>query len=259
MTNLQNVLWILLWIIVGIIALAAAVVILWAITLFIYDLTIDPKKEYDEHKIARVLTNFSCWLILRMCRVRIITEGMEKVPEGGALFVCNHRSNVDPLIMVRVFRKKLPCLISKASNFKIPAVGPLIRKCCFMEIDREDPRKAMVTINKAAGLLSDGMHSVGVYPEGTRNKNAGAMIDIHAGVFKIAQKAQKPIVICSVRGTENVGGRAPWRTTKVYFHIVDVMEAEDIKRMKTSLIAEHMKEVVEKDLDQYEHFLTKEA
>ena len=39
--------------------------------------------------------------------------------------------------------------ISKGENFKIPFFGRIIRKCCFMPIDRENPRKALRTINKA--------------------------------------------------------------------------------------------------------------
>ena len=37
--------------------------------------------------------------------------------------------------------------ISKESNFKIPIFGRIIRKCCFMAIDRSNPRKALPTIH----------------------------------------------------------------------------------------------------------------
>lgn len=119
------------------------------------------------------------------------------------MFVGNHRSNFDPIIEWLVLKPWDIAFISKGENFKIPFFGRIIRKCCFMPIDRENPRKALRTINKASDLLQSGEVSIGVYPEGTRSKT-GELLPFHDGVFHIAKKAGTPIVVMSIRGTEQI-------------------------------------------------------
>lgn len=55
--------------------------------------------------------------------------------------------------------------VSKAENFQIPIFGRIIRRCCFMAIDRENPRNALLTIEKAAKLIASDEVSIGIYPE----------------------------------------------------------------------------------------------
>ena len=83
-----------------------------------------------------------------------------------------------------------------------------------MAIDRENPRNAMKTIIKASKLLQKGEVSVGVYPEGTRSKEC-KLLPFHNGVFKIAQRADAPIAIVAISGTEKVSKNYPLHKTDV--------------------------------------------
>lgn len=67
-----------------------------------------------------------------------------------------------------------------------------------MAIDRENPRNALLTIEKAAKLIESDEVSIGIYPEGTRSKEC-VLLPFHNGVFKIAQKASVPIVVASIQ------------------------------------------------------------
>ena len=132
-------------------------------------------------------------MALKAARIKVHTTGMEKVPQGERLlFVGNHRSKFDPIITWYLFRKWDIAFLSKKENFRVPIFGRIIRKCCFLAIDRENPREALKTVNKAAGLLENGTVSIGVYPEGTRSRT-GELLPFHNGVLKIAQKAGAPI------------------------------------------------------------------
>lgn len=111
------------------------------------------------------------------------------------MFVGNHRSNFDPIIEWLVLKPWDIAFISKGENFKIPFFGRIIRKCCFMPIDRENPRKALRTINKASDLLQSGEVSIGVYPEGTRSKT-GELLPFHDGVFHIAKRPAHRLSLC---------------------------------------------------------------
>ena len=205
--------------------------LLYALFLLVCSLFINPKKEYENHsRFYRALLNGATAFAMKIMRIRIHTNGLEKVPHDtkNLLFVSNHRSNFDPIITWHIFKKWQPAFVSKASNFKIPIFGRFIRKCCFMAIDRENPRNALKTILKAAELLKKGKVSIGIYPEGTRSKEC-KLLPFHNGVFKIAQKANADIVVLAVSGTEQIHKNYPFRHTDVYLDVLEVIPAETVR------------------------------
>ena len=168
---------------------------------------------------------------------------MEKLPKGRFLMVGNHRSMFDPVVSFYVFRNHYLGFISKPSNFKIPFYGRIVRRCCFIPIDRENPRNALKTINRASEIIGSDTASMAVYPEGTRSKT-GELLEFHNGVFKIAQKAGVPIVVVALRGTENISKNYIRRRTDIYHDIVDVIPVEDVQKMKTDEIGDRVKTIL---------------
>ena len=209
-------------------------------------LLVDPKKEYEKNSpYYRFLLDSVTAAAMKLLRIRVHVSGIEKIPKDTkVLFVSNHRSNFDPIITWYILKKWKIAFVSKPSNFKIPFFGRIIRKCCFMPIDRENPRNAIVTINKAAKLLKKQEVSIGIYPEGTRSKN-GQLLPFHNGVFKIAQKAEAPIVVLCVTGTEKISKRTPFRRTDVYLDVLEVFSAQGIKETKTEMIGTAVRRLME--------------
>lgn len=117
-----------------------------------------------------------------------------------------------------------------------------------MSIDRENPRNAIVTINKAAEILGNEIASIGVYPEGTRSKEC-VLLPFHNGVFKIAQKANSSIVVLTVIGTEKIHKRAPWKATDVYLDVLEILPAEEVKSTKTDLIGDRIRTIFENNIE----------
>ena len=232
-------------------AVIAAVYAFYALFLFICGLFVDNKREYDDHsRFYRALLNGVTGIIIKTARIRIHTSGTENIPQNtrNLLFVSNHRSNFDPLITWYMFKKWRIAFVSKAANLKLPIFGRIIRRCCFMEIDRENPRNAMKTIQKAAGLLQKGEMSVGIYPEGTRSKEC-RLLPFHAGVFKIAQKADASIVVLAVSGTEGIHKNYPFHHTDVCLDVLDIIPANEIKGVKTDVLEKRVREIMEQRLN----------
>ena len=209
-------------------------------------LLVDPMKEYENNSpFYRFLLDSATAAAMKLLRIRVHVSGIEKIPKDTkVLFVSNHRSNFDPIITWYILKKWKIAFVSKPSNFKIPFFGRIIRKCCFMPIDRENPRNAIVTINKAAKLLKKQEVSIGIYPEGTRSKN-GQLLPFHNGVFKIAQKAETAIVVLCVTGTEKISKRTPFRRTDVYLDVLEVFLAQGIKETKTEMIGTAVRRLLE--------------
>ena len=201
---------------------------------------------------------FSRWICMSVPRwlcgyagVRPRLSGLEKLPEGPFLFVCNHRSMFDPLVAMGWLAKYNIAFVSKPSNLELPIAGITARHAGFLAIDRENNREALKTILMAADYLKRGVCSVGIYPEGTRSKTR-EMLPFHAGSFKIAQKAGVPVAVACIRGTEKVKSRLFLRRTPVDLEILEVIDAARVKAMGTNELAEEARGLIQKRLDETE-------
>ena len=228
---------ILVYILLGLVA-AFLLIILF---LTVVALTINPKKHYEhEHPFYRGVLNFFSGAAMWILGVRTTVEGTEKLPKNGNfLLISNHRSNYDPIIEWYELRKYKLTFVSKKANFKVPWFGRIIHRCGFLPIDRKSPRKSMETLSKAADILRRTEKCVGIYPEGTRSKSV-EMLPFHNGVLKIAQKAERPIAITVIEGTEKVFKNIlRFRRSRITIRILEVLDTERVKSTKSSELGEY--------------------
>lgn len=231
-------------------AVLIGIPLLIAAFLFIFSAPVSRKKEYkSESAFYRFMLNMCVYIAAKAFCIRTEVKGLEKLPEGSpVLFVGNHRSGFDPIVTMRILRKYKIVYISKPEVFDYPALGKIMHRCRYMAIDRENPRNAMKTICRAAELLGEGGVSVGVYPEGTRSKS-GEILPFHNGVFKIAQKADVPIAVIALSGTEKVY-KNPLRKNKVKLIVADVISADEVRKTGTSEIGERVRTALEAALSE---------
>lgn len=239
----------ILWTLLGIIGALLSLVIVFIIVLIISAAVVDRTREYDKNsRYYRIILGLATAAAFAAGLVRIHKSGLEKLPDGQRfLLVCNHRSKFDPLVTWHVMYKYDIAFISKKENFDVVVFGRLIRKCCFMAINRENTRAALETVNKAAGLLKKDEVSVGIYPEGTRNYDDG-LLPFHNGSFKIAQIAEVPIVVVCLQGTEVIRHKIMRRPSHVYFDVVDVLPADYVTSHRTAEISERVRAAMENKL-----------
>ena len=231
------------WIVCGAGSLVAY--ILW---LFLVSLTVNMKKPVTEnHPRWRKIVLYVLGILCGVGRLRVHLTGEELVPAGRFLLVQNHRSNYDPIATGWALRRHDIAFVTKPENLKIPIAGPWIYMGNYLPIDREDPRKAMTTIQAASEFIRRDEMSIGIYPEGTRSKT-DEMLPFHNGVFKIAQKANVPIVVASICGTESIHRNVPWRHTDVYVNVCAVLEAEEVKKAAGAALGACVRAILEEDL-----------
>ncbi len=236
---------IVLYVALGIIGLILGVLILHVLFLAALSLFVR-KKYYDKPSpLYRAAFAYVVRLAMFFCNIKIKVTGREKLTaiDGKCLFVGNHRSDFDPFVTLLGLKIKELAFISKPENFKIPIFGKIVRKCLYTDIDRENAKNAIKTINRTAELIQKDVVSYFVYPEGTRSKSA-RMLPFHDGVFKIAQKAGAPIVVVGVRSTEKVHKNAPWKKTVVYLDVLDVIDKETVSALSSHEISGKAKETL---------------
>lgn len=226
---------------------------LWVIVLLVSALLVDTGVQYDKvSPYYRFLLNSTTAAIVWLLGIRVHISGEENLPANARfLLVGNHRSKFDPILTWYALNEHTLAFVSKPENFNIPIFGRIIRRCCFMPIDRENARSAFATINFAAGLIEADAASVAVYPEGTRSLN-GELLPFHNGVFKIAQKADVPVVVAAVSGTERIHKNVFRRKTDVYITIADVISADVVKSSRTAVIGERVRNTLEEALNSME-------
>ena len=89
------------------------------------------------------------------------------------------------------------------------------------------------------------------YPEGTRNFGDG-LLPFHNGIFKIAQKADVPVVICGISGADKMRKNFPLHKTDIYFEVLDVMSAETVRKMRCNDIGDHARSLMLSFVEKYE-------
>jgi 1-acyl-sn-glycerol-3-phosphate acyltransferase len=132
----------------------------------------------------------------------IKVTGSENVPiSGGVLFISNHQSNFDiPIFMGFVPRDK--GFIAKKELGKIPVFSMWMRYLGCVFIDRGDARQSLLELNKAAMRMREG-HCLVIFPEGTRS-NDGRLGNFKSGSFRMALKANVPIVPVTIKGSIDI-------------------------------------------------------
>ena len=130
----------------------------------------------------------------------------------------------------------------------MPVIGKFMYRTSSQTLDREDDRQALKVILKCIQMVKDDEVSVAVFPEGTRSKT-GKLLPFRNGAFKIAQKANVPIVVCTINGTGPLfHNLKKLKDTHIHLHLVDVIQPEELKGKTTAEIGERVYEMMINDL-----------
>lgn len=135
------------------------------------------------------------WILRLVFRLRVV--GTENVPARGALLLAaNHTSVLDPLAIGAGVRRQL-CYLAKAELFRIPLLGPLLRRLNAFPVARDGADGQALRL--ALGLLREG-RALLVFPEGTRGTEAHPGPG-RPGAGLLAALSEVPVVPVYVRGT----------------------------------------------------------
>lgn len=228
-----------------------AFLFLWAVCLRV-DLA---QEQESDSRFYRAVMNLYIEALKTLVGIRLTVTGGEKLPtEGRFLLVCNHLFLADPALLLNAFPQAQLAFITKKENQQMFIVGKLMHKILCQPLDRDNDRAALKTIRKCIQLLKEDKVSIGVFPEGYTSKDC-KLHPFRAGVFKIAQKANVPIVVCTVRNTRQIfKNLAKLKKTDVPLHLVDVIPVEQIQGKTTGEISDMVYEKMIADLGEEVRF-----
>lgn len=149
-------------------------------------------------RLAVPAARFGLWA----AGVRIRVSGRERLDRRrNYLFMPNHCSNVDPPVVVAALRRDTR-MMAKASLFRIPIFGAVMRLAGFVPVTREQRDAAITAVQQATERLRAGLDFV-VFPEGTRSRD-DKLLPLKKGPFFMAVDGGAPVVPVRVRGSRAV-------------------------------------------------------
>lgn len=190
-------------------------------------------------------------LLLTCVGVKVDYEERKPVPsDKHYLLVCNHQHDLDPVAMLYcLFESKIAFIGKKDIYTEMKFIAKAMHLLQSLPIDRENDREAAKTIIKATKLIKDDIASVMLFPEGYTNRTPeNGLLPFRNGAFKIAMKANAPIVVSVIDNTRSITKNMFRRKTIVTYKVLDVLYPEDYAEMNTSQIGDLIHEKMEKEL-----------
>lgn len=158
----------------------------------------NPRLRY---KIGDFLVYWSFRWELFQSGVKIEVIGRENIPKEPVLFVSNHRSYFDILVLHTTSGKR-PGFVAKAEMLKFPLLAWWMKDIACLFLERNDLRSGMQMIKDGAQLIKSGQSMV-IFPEGTRN-GKDTLLPFKEGSLKMAEKADCPVVPVTVIDTDQI-------------------------------------------------------
>ncbi|HEY4898794.1 MAG TPA: lysophospholipid acyltransferase family protein [Candidatus Nanopelagicaceae bacterium] len=168
---------------------------------------------------------FSAGILIPL--VKLISKrdwrGTQNIPRSGPMIaISNHISYVDPLILTYFLYNngRAVRFLGKASLFKLPIIGWILRHAEQVPVEREIKGTAAVALPHAIAFLNAG-HCLGVYPEGTLTRDEKLWpMRAKTGLARLAVMTKAPVIPCAQWGAQEIlepYSKVPkfWPRTKV--------------------------------------------
>ncbi|WP_458111230.1 1-acyl-sn-glycerol-3-phosphate acyltransferase [Arthrobacter sp. R1-13] len=132
-------------------------------------------------------------------------EGTEKLPAGGFIAAPNHCTEIDPLIVGHMLynQKRAPHFLAKASLFKVPVLGWILRATKQIPVERSTAG-ANRSLQLAQEIVAEG-GAIVIYPEGTLTRDPSFWpMKGHTGAARLALEGGIPVVPIAHWGAHEV-------------------------------------------------------
>lgn len=182
--------------------------------------------------------------LVKLSGAKVTVIGAENIPKDRAVvFIGNHQGNFDIPLLLGYLDKPIG-FIAKIEILKMPIISTWMKYLYCVFMDRNDIRQSVSAINEGIDKLKNG-HSIVIFPEGTRGRG-NPTGEFKQGSFKLATKAQVPIVPITMKGTyklfEANNGRI--RPSSVEIIISPAIETKDLTPPEIKELPEKVRDII---------------
>lgn len=134
---------------------------------------------------------------------RPIVIGKENIPEDGAIiFAGNHRHAFDPIVVMSN-TKRIVHYMAKESLFK-GIHGFIFKQIGLIKVYRS--KNNPEAVSSAIEVLKQG-GTIGIFPEGTRNRTSEDLLKFKHGAVSIAKQSNSKIIPFAIKGEYKIFGK----------------------------------------------------
>lgn len=171
------------------------------------------------------LLRFVLWALTRTI-YRIRVTGRENIPaKGGALFVCNHLSLADAMLLLASTDRNVRFMMYKA-HYELRWIKPFARMLGVIPISSEQrPREMLKSLQTASDAIRNG-EVVCIFAEGQITR-IGQMMPFRRGFERIMKDVEAPIIPVALDGVWGSifsfeGGKFLWKLPRRFPHPITV-------------------------------------
>ncbi len=144
------------------------------------------------YRIARILAFF----VLHVAFFLKIANKENMKYEDGCIYIANHKSNWDPVVLGFSVKNKPVCYLAKEELFSTKTLDYLMRGLNCIPVSRSNGD--IKAVKTALHALKNNKN-LGIFPEGTRSKD-GKLLPFEQGAALIAIRAGVPIIPTYIKG-----------------------------------------------------------
>jgi putative phosphoserine phosphatase/1-acylglycerol-3-phosphate O-acyltransferase len=169
--------------------------------------------------------------------VRVL-EGEEHLwSSRPSVFVFNHQSNVDPIVVMKLLKHGFTG-VGKAEAKRIPLFGLMFQLAGVAFVERGNTEQARRALEPAVAKIVDERLSLMIAPEGTRSRTP-KLGPFKKGAFHIAMQARVPMVPIVLRGAGEVMRRGDQTIRPGEIEVV-VLPPVDTSGWRMEALARHV-------------------
>jgi putative phosphoserine phosphatase/1-acylglycerol-3-phosphate O-acyltransferase len=158
-----------------------------------------------------------------------------------AVFVFNHQSKADVIIIAKLLRRDIAGVGKKEIKKETPVLGKVLELGGLVFIDRADGKSAINAMKPLIDVIRNEGKSVVLAPEGTRTVSP-AMAPFKKGAFHLAMQAGVPIIPIVIYNSGDVAPKGDFvlRSATVK---VEALPPVDTGQWSLETMDEHVREV----------------
>ncbi|WP_205873453.1 AMP-binding protein [Mycobacterium camsae] len=145
-----------------------------------------------------------------------------RLPDGQALYVSNHPTELDPLLLIMALDR--PVTMTAKARLLGGPLGVLARRLGVIAVEPGSAESSLTSYDRMAELLAEGA-SIHLFPEGERRDTPG-IYPFRLGAFKLAATTGVPIIPLALRGPRKVMGGRPYRPAALEVEVLPAVRLD---------------------------------
>lgn len=199
-----------------------------------------------KNRSSLAIVNWAFRCVIFLAGVKVTALGEENIPRDTAvLYVGNHRSYFD-IVLTYVRVPRPTGYVAKKEMEKVPLLSVWMKNLHCLFLDRDNIKEGLKTILLGVEKAKSGI-SICIFPEGTRNRVPDTFLPFHEGSFKIAEKADIPVIPMTINNSAAVFEEhfPKIRRAKVIIEYGKPIYIKDLPREEKKFIGAKVQKIIE--------------